>query len=433
MRRLVALVLAYPLVAACPAPADAATWTPAAPIPAGANPSSPAAAIAADGSDVLAFVDAGGVEASVRPPGAPDFGPPQTLAPPPPAGGATRNLVLAQVPNGATIAAWTQDAPATTERVSWAERPPGGSFGPVHDVPRTGLPADAFTDELNADAGANGDVVLALTIEGTLPGGGHGLRVFAAVRPPGAEFGEPMAVGAAGSLSPDVAVGPDGDAVVAWLEGGSTRPGAIRAARRPPGGDFAAATTLDRTTAPGLAQPFVATGPGGETDALWYRRDGTTKRVYFAVRPVGASRFDGVGRMGTAPTRRYALAGGAGGDVAAVWDGTDHGSPVLRVRRRVAGHGFGPSVKLTHQPGVQTLDAAMTGTGTLVSAWQRAAASDQTELWTAGQASSGGRTELVRLQPPASFPGFALVAGAAQDALAAWTIPGSAPRWSARS
>jgi hypothetical protein len=155
--------------------------------------------------------------------------------------------------------------------------------------------------------------------------------------------------------------------------------------------------------------------------------------VYFAVRPVGASRFDGVGRMGTAPTRRYALAGGAGGDVAAVWDGTDHGSPVLRVRRRVAGHGFGPSVKLTHQPGVQTLDAAMTGTGTLVSAWQRAAASDQTELWTAGQASSGGRTELVRLQPPASFPGFALAAGAAQDALAAWTIPGSAPRWSARS
>jgi len=123
MRRLVALVLAYPLVAACPAPADAATWTPAAPVPAGANPSSPAAAIAADGSDVLAFVDAGGVEASVRPPGAPDFGPPQTLAPPPPAGGATRNLVLAQVPNGATIAAWTQDAPATTERVSWAERP----------------------------------------------------------------------------------------------------------------------------------------------------------------------------------------------------------------------------------------------------------------------------------------------------------------------
>ena len=103
------------------------------------------------------------------------------------------------------------------------------------------------------------------------------------------------------------------------------------------------------------------------------------------------------------------------------------------MRRRVAGHGFGPSVKLTHQPGVRTLDGAMTGTGTLVAAWQRAAASDQTELWTAGQAPGGGRTELVRLQPPASFPGFALVAGAAQDGLAAWTLPGSAPRWSARS
>ena len=92
-----------------------------------ANPSTPAAAIAPDGSDVLAFVDAGGVEASVRPPGAPDFGPPQTLAPPPPAGGATRNLALAQVPNGATIAAWTQDAPTTTERISWAERPPAAA------------------------------------------------------------------------------------------------------------------------------------------------------------------------------------------------------------------------------------------------------------------------------------------------------------------
>jgi hypothetical protein len=430
--RPLALLPAVCVLAAAP-PATAATWSPAAPLSAGPNASTPAAAIAADGSDVVAFVDAGGVEAAVRPPGAPDFGPPQTIAPPAPAGGATRNLVLAQVPGGATVAAWTEDAPGTTERIAWAERPPGATFGSVHEVPRTSLPADAFTDELRAAAGAHGDVVLALTVEGTLPGGGFGLRVFATARPSGAEFAPPVAVGATGSLSPDVAVSPDGDAVVAWLEGGSTRPGAIRASRRPPGGAFGAATTLDRTSGPGLAQPFVAAGPGGETDALWYRRDGTTKRVYFAVRPEGASRFDGVGVMGTAPTRRYALAGGTGGDVAATWDGTDGGSPVLRVRRRVAGHGFGPSVKLTHQPGVRTLDGAITGTGTLVAAWQREAASDRTELWVAGQAPSGRRTELVRLQPPASFSLFGLAAGDAQNALAAWTIAGSQPRWSERS
>jgi hypothetical protein len=427
------LLVAAGLLAAAPSAASAATWSPAATVPAGANATTPAAAIAADGSDVLAFVDAGGVEAAVRPPGAPDFGAPQTIAPPAPAGGATFGPELAQVPGGATVAVWSQAAPGTAERLEWAERPPGGAFGPVHEVPRTTLPPDAHVDEISAAAGADGEAVLALTVEGTPPGGAFAPRVFATVRPSGGEFGAPVAVGGAGSLSPDVAVGPDGDAVVAWLEGGSTRPGAIRASRRPPGGSFGPATTLDRTSGPGLAQPFVAAGPGGETDALWYRRDGTTKRVYFAVRPAGAARFDGVGLMGTAPTRRYALAGGAGGDVAAIWDGTDNGAPVLRVRRRVAGHGFGASVKLTHQRGVRTLDGVTTGTGTLVAAWQRVASSDRTELWVAGQARSGRRTELVRLQPAASFPGFGLAAGAAQDAVAAWTLPGEAPHWSARS
>jgi hypothetical protein len=412
------------------APAVAATWSPAAPVPAGANAGAPSAAVAADEAEVLAFVDANGIEGSVRVPGAADFDPPQTIAPPAPPGGAVRNLLLVQVPGAETVALWSVAAPGTPERIEWSARPPGGGFGAVHEVPRTGLPADASTDMMSAAAGANGDVVLALGAEGTEPDGRFGFRVYATVRPAGGEFGNPVTLSALGSLSPDVAVGADGGAVVAWLEGGSTRPGAIRASRREPDGAFAPPTTLDRTTGPGLAQPFVASGAGGETVAVWYRRDGSTKRVYFAVRPDGAARFGRRGTLGTAPTRRYALADGGREDVAAVWD--DAG-PVLTVRRRAPGHGFAALTRLSHQPAVRTIAGSITGDGTLIAAWQNAFASNRTDLSVAGQSPSGRRTELVRLQAPAaSFASFSIATGPAGSAFAAWTLFGRAPRWSAR-
>jgi hypothetical protein len=414
------------------APASAATWSPVAPVPAGAGAGTPAAAIAADGSEVLVFVDTGGVEATVRGPGEATFGAPQTIAPPPVAGGAIRNLVVAQVPGAETVALWSRAGPGAPERIEWAARPPGGAFGSVHEVPRSGLPADALTDMMSAAAGAGGDLVLALAAEGTEPDGRFALRVYAAVRPAGGEFGSPVVLGALNTSFPDVAVAPDGDAVVTWLEGGATRPGAIRASRRPPGGAFAPATTLDRTSEPGLAQPFVASGAGGETVAMWYRRTGRTKRVYFAVRRAGGSRFEGVGVLGDAPTRRYALAGGPRGDVAAVWDDAGASGPVLTVRRRAPGHGFAAPVRLSHQPSVRAIDGSITGNGTLVAAWQRLFASERRDLSVAGQSPSGRRTELVRLQPPASSFGFSLASGASGNALAAWTVPGSAPRFSAR-
>lgn len=414
------------------AQAAAAPWSPSAPVPVGAGAGTPAAAIAADGKDVIAIVDNNGVEASVRAPGETTFGPPQVIAPPPSPGGRIANLRLVQVPGAETVAVWSRAAPGERERIEWAQRPPGGAFGAVHEVSRTGLPDDALTDDISAGAGANGDVVLALMVEGTQGGGGFGFRVFATVRAAGDEFGDPVAVGGVGSLSPSVAVSADGDAVVAWLQGGSTRPGAIRAARRPPGGTFGAATTLDRTSGPGLAQPFVAPAAGGETVAMWYRRDGRVKRVYFSVRPAGASHFAAVGTLGSAPTRRYALAGGGPGDVAAVWDDADRSGPVLVVRRRLPGHGFAAARKLSHQPSVRRLAGAITGDGTLVAAWQRASSGDQAELWVAGQTRSGRRTELVRLQQSAFIPGFALAAGPDGRALASWTIPGSTPVWAAR-
>ena len=157
-------------------PAVAATWSPAAPVPAGANAGTPSAAIAADGTEVLAFVDANGVDASVRAPGASDFGAPETIAPPAPPGGAVRNLLLVQVPGAETVALWSVSAPGMPERIEWAARPPGGAFGAVHEVSRAGLPADASTDMMTATAGANGDVVLALGAEGTEPDGRFGLR-----------------------------------------------------------------------------------------------------------------------------------------------------------------------------------------------------------------------------------------------------------------
>jgi hypothetical protein len=115
-----------------------------------------------------------------------------------------------------------------------------------------------------------------------------------------------------------------------------------------------------------------------------------------------------------------------------VWDDGDASGPVLTVRRRVPGHGFAAPVRLSRQPSVRAIDGSITGNGTLVAAWERAFSSDRRDLSVAGQAPSGGRTELVRVQPPASPFGFSLATGAGGNALAAWAVSGSPPRFSAR-
>jgi hypothetical protein len=424
MRRwLPPLVLALSALAA-PAGADAAAWSPAVSVPvAGAGAFEPGVAIGADGSEVLVWLDQGGVESAVRAPGDASFGSTQNVAPPAAPGGGVSRLQVAQVPGAETVALWARAEPGADEdRIEWSARPPGGTFGPIHQVSTTGLPADHRTVELNAAGAANGEVVLAWAGEGTEPDGRHGFRIFASIRPAGGEFGDPAPLGAVGGLSPDVAVAPDGAAVVAWLEGGGSLPGAVREARRPAGAGFGPAHTLERKNEAGLAQPFVATGVGGETVAVWYRRDGRTKVLHFAVRRAADERFGRIGTLGEAPTRRYALGGGLGGDVAAIWDGREDSQPLMRVRRRVPGHGFGPVIRLTHaSEGTRAIRASITDNGTLLAAWQRMTGEDAFDLWVAGQARSGPRTELVRLQAPGPFFQFALAAGAGGRGVVAWT------------
>jgi hypothetical protein len=425
MIRTVPLSILVVVALAVPAAAGAATWSPAAAVPAaGAGAFEPAVAIGADASEVLVWVNDGGVQSAVRLAGEATFGPVQNIAQAPPPGGSVGRLEVAQVPGAETIALWSRGGPGLgADRIEWAARPPGGTFGPIHQVPTTGLPADHRTVELSAAGAANGDVVLAWSGEGTEANGRHGFRIYGAVRTSDGDFGDPAPLSALGGLSPDVAAGPDGGAVAAWLEGGGTLGGAVRESRRPPGASFGAARTLERKPDAGLAQPFVAAGAGGETVAIWYRRDGATKRLRFAVRKATSDTFGPIGVLGQAPTRRYALGGGLGGDVGAVWDDRDGDGPVLRVRRRVPGHGFGTTVKLTHASGgTRAIRAAITDDGTLLTAWQRMLGPDADDLWAAGQARTGRRTELVRLQSSASsFLGFTLAAGAGQHGVAAWT------------
>ena len=435
MLRWLSILLVVLAAVGAPAAADAGTWSPAVSIPvAGPGAFEPGVAIGADGSEVVVWIDQGGVESAVRPAGEATFDAGQNVAPPPSPGGAVSRLEVVQVPGAETIALWSRaDAGLAADRIEWSARPPGGAFGPIHLVPTTGLPADHRTIELSAAGAANGDVVLAWAGEGTQPGGSHGFRIYGSVRPGGGEFADPAPLSALGGLSPDVATGPNGDAVAAWLEGGGTMAGAVREARRPPGAAFGPAHTLERKSDAGLAQPFVAAGAGGETVAVWYRRDGRTKRLHFAVRRAANDTFGPIGTLGQAPTRRYALGGGLGGDVGAVWaDRVDDG-PVMRVRRRVPGHGFGTTVSLTHaSEGTRAIQVGITDNGTLLTAWQRATGSDAFDLWAAGQARTGRRTELVRLQTPAPFFAFALAAGAGEHGVAAWTAGAPGVRVSTR-
>src|SRR5215207_10274325 len=139
MLRWLSILLVVLAAVGAPAAADAGTWSPAVSIPvAGPGAFEPGVAIGADGSEVVVWIDQGGVESAVRPAGEATFDAGQNVAPPPSPGGAVSRLEVVQVPGAETIALWSRaDAGLAADRIEWSARPPGGAFGPIHLVPTT--------------------------------------------------------------------------------------------------------------------------------------------------------------------------------------------------------------------------------------------------------------------------------------------------------
>ena len=235
--------------------------------------------VAPDGTATAAWLryDQAGamyVDVSTRPPGG-VFGPRQTLAAEPNA----TSLRVAVDAAGTVTLAWIQRNP-DTDILRSASRPAGGAFSPPRDVSDTGSSA---RDPQLAAAGTT--AVLTWVQQG---------RIRAAI----ATGAEPFAVqkpltpvGDGGEL-PQVAVSPNGAAVVAWTrEHLASATYRVRAAARTPGEDFAPLAEVRQTPLP-IEHLHAAMSATGRATLAWKRDQDTghlPQRLETAARGVSGN------------------------------------------------------------------------------------------------------------------------------------------------
>jgi hypothetical protein len=114
---------------------------------------------------------------------------------------------------------------------------------------------------------------------------GSNLRAAVAMRSPGGVFGDPRDLSPAGldAFSPVVAVDRQGNATLVWLRGGS-----VEARFRPAGGDWQDIATVPppaTSTGTGFIGPALAVGENGGAVVAWVQGDTAPRRVTAATSP----------------------------------------------------------------------------------------------------------------------------------------------------
>ncbi len=216
--------------------------------------------------------------------------PPQTLT-----ATDSKAPVVAVAPDGTTVIAWSRVSGATSV-VEAVRRRPGQGYGPPVQLgsdasnPRVGMDAagNATVAWEEQDVGVRAARLPAATgfeAASTVVPGGSGVELAVGaggtavvLAPVGGVLQAAVRAGASGAFAaaapisagavgdPDVAVGADGHAVAAWVEGER-----VRANERPAGGSFAAAGTIrspddDAFT---VDEPAAAIGGDGRAVVVW--------------------------------------------------------------------------------------------------------------------------------------------------------------------
>jgi hypothetical protein len=167
-------------------------------------------------------------------------------------------------PNGAVTVVWSAYLGGSSTLIRSATRPPGGSFTPPVSLSAPGR--NAFSPQV------------AIAADGTATAVWQGFNgtnrlVRAATRPPGGNFGAAVDLSAFGqnATSPQIEFARDGTSTVVWqrTDGRNWR---VQTATRPPGGLFGAAVDL---SAPGRNAygPQVSVAPNGTATAVWHRNN----------------------------------------------------------------------------------------------------------------------------------------------------------------
>ena len=196
-------------------------------------------------------------QATTRPAGG-SFGPAENLsqAGQSVAGGPS----IAIAANGDTTVVWTRSN-GSNNIAQAVTRPDGGAFSTAVDLSAVGASA-FFPGVTAAPDGTTTAVWLRFGTDNVTQ---------AATMPPGGTFGAPVDLSGSGvkSFDPKVASGPDGTVTVVWRTS-FENPQTIQASTRPPGGQFGlpVAVSTEEEFLDSFA-PEVAVGPDGAATAVW--------------------------------------------------------------------------------------------------------------------------------------------------------------------
>jgi PKD repeat protein len=195
------------------------------------------------------------------------------------------NAVTAQVAvdgRGDSVAVWDFGPDGSNNRlVQAAVRPAGGSW---QTTPTNLANCFFFSTTPQVAVDANGDAVAAFECS-ALPSGDRVIDV--ATRPAGGSWSSPVTISNTAEINvmdPQVALDPNGDAIVTW--DGSC--GCVEAAERPAGGSWSQPGDVSATGMPVSAAP-VAMDPNGAATVVWTADNGVGAVTEASVQPHGAT------------------------------------------------------------------------------------------------------------------------------------------------
>ena len=318
-------------------------------------------------------------------------------------------------PDGTVLAVWSHAT--NTVRGGYATRPRTGSFGPAQSLP---------SGERFADVAINATGT-ALAVWKSFVAGGNDL-VVASRRAPGGIFEAPVPLSSAvddNFIQPQVAVNAPGEAVVAWERAAGPNASVVEArigsVAAPAFGALQPLATESAADV-SLSVPVVAIGPSGEALVAWTRSSGSSSEIEYAVRPPGAASFGPATTL--APGAFGARVGfGPSGDAIIGFVQGPAGNGVPSAIVRPPGGAPGPIVPLG-PAGSDTAIVSVTfdAAGAGLVAWSRSVAAD-TRLAEAARRPAGGSFEpLVEIANMGTGGSLAVTAEPDGDALAAWRV-----------
>lgn len=224
---------------------------------------------------------------------------------------------------GTATAAWTERG-----QLYYALRPAGSEFGFKRAIPQASL-----VNESAMAVAANGNAVIAWA---------EGGRLRAVTRLGTRAFGPPQVLhgttDAGNATFVDVAMSSSGRAVVAWAVAGQATP-AIRAALSDTRGSFASSETL--MTATGVTHPEAGVANDGAALVVWDSDTQSLDEIYGAAAPAGGS-FDApmvIETLGQGPGDPELDVNGAGAAILAYGDANEGCTGSCALFRLEARHG----------------------------------------------------------------------------------------------